>query len=1107
MVATVKALKKGMTMNAKQFLFRAMTFCFASVFLGQIHAEEAEPLKPVWSVTAPNYSVAADPVSLDVSEGTWMNLDVSPDGKTIVFDLLGDIYRMPFAGGAAEPLLAGHAWDIQPQISPNGRYLAFTSDRSGADNIWLKDLQDLDAPLQQVTHEDFRLLNSPAWHPGGDYLVAKKHFTTSRSLGSGEIWLYHSNFPQQIERKNLKGLALVERPGKNFQKELGEPVFAIDGESVFYTQNVTPGNTFIYHEDSNGEVMAIKRYDLNNGESQTVVGGPGGAVRPTPSPDGKRLAFVKRVRAQSRLFVMDLLSGKQTMLVDDLDPDMQETWAVQGVYPTMDWTPNGRSIVYWSKGQIWRVDVDTKARTVIPFSVQDERSAYPAVQVKVDVAPDLLTTKMPRFATRSPNGRDVVFESLGRLYIKMPGAEPRRLTRDREAGHEYSPVWSADGKRIFYLRWNDQSLAQIRSVRARGGASSAVLSVPAHYVELALNGAGDQLVFRKLSGSDFTHPNWGANPGIYTYTLGADTAEFVSARGRNPHFGPDGRIYATERKSSAVGRGSDDARTELISMTADGLNVRTHASADLANMIRLSPDGRFIAFSETGRLYVTAFPATGKTVPLSTVANSASGSSAFLTQRMSAQGGEYVHWSADSNALSWSVGATYRTMTIDQRIGEKDAPAPQQLDLSLTVDADRPQGLLALTNARVITMDAQRQVIASGTVLIKDNRIIAVGGDVVIPDGAKVIDVQGQSVIPGYIDAHAHGPYGRDQIIPQQNWSLLAHLALGVTTVHNPSSRANQVFPAAEYQRVGQILGPRIFSTGEIIYGAKSTGFDPIESLEDAQAVVGRLQSQGAISVKNYNQPRRSQRQMVIEAARQAGMLVVAEGGSLYQQDMNLLADGSTGIEHNIPTLKIYDDVKQFWSQTKVGYTPTLVVTYGGLTSEDYFYQHTEVWKHPLLSKFVPPTVLQPRSVRRVSAPEADFRDDDAAAVALQLMELGVVVNTGAHGQREGLATHWEIWSFVRGGMSPMQALATATINPARYLGMQDDLGSIEVGKLADLQVINGDPLADIRVTDQLSYIMLNGRLYRAADLSQEATGSSQVAPLWWHEQAQFEIR
>ena len=151
--------------------------------------------------------------------------------------------------------------------------------------------------------------------------------------------------------------------------------------------------------------------------------------------------------------------------------------------------------------------------------------------------------------------------------------------------------------------------------------------------------------------------------------------------------------------------------------------------------------------------------------------------------------------------------------------------------------------------------------------------------------------------------------------------------------------------------------------------------------------------------------------------------------------------------------------------------------------------------------------MLQPRAVRRVSAPEADYRDDDAARGALQLMEQGVVVNIGAHGQREGLATHWEIWSFVRGGMSPMQALATATINPAHYLGMQDDLGSIEVGKLADLQVINGDPLADIRTTDQLSYVMLNGRLYRAADLAEQTTGNSTLAPLWWHEQPQFEIR
>jgi len=271
--------------------------------------------------------------------------------------------------------------------------------------------------------------------------------------------------------------------------------------------------------------------------------------------------------------------------------------------------------------------------------------------------------------------------------------------------------------------------------------------------------------------------------------------------------------------------------------------------------------------------------------------------------------------------------------------------------------------------------------------------------------------------------------------------------------------------------------------------------------------VVERLKAKYAISVKNYNQPRRAQRQMVIEAARDAGMLVVAEGGSLYNMDMNLVADGSTGIEHNIPTLEIYDDVRQFWSSTNVGYTPTLVVTYGGLTSEDRYYRDTEVWKHPLLAQFVPPTVLQPRSVRRVTAPEPDFRDDDAAAVAKELMELGVIVNTGAHGQREGLATHWEMWSFSEGGMSPMQVLSTATINPAKYLGMEADLGSVEPGKLADLQIVDGNPLDNVKTTDQITHVMINGRLYRTSDLAETITGDAKAPRIWWHGQTQHSIR
>jgi imidazolonepropionase-like amidohydrolase/Tol biopolymer transport system component len=1061
-----------------------------------------------WDVSAPNYSARAQEIALSVDQGTWMNLDVSPDGKRIAFDLLGDIYEIPIEGGEASPLLSGHAWEVQPQYSPDGRFLAFTSDRDGADNIWAMEIANPENK-QQITHERFRLLNNPTWHPSGHYLAAKKHFTTSRSLGTGEIWLYDARLAQSLERTNLQGSVLVEKPTPSFQKELGEPTFSADGRSVFFIQNTTPGNTFIYHEDSNGEVMAIKRYDLETGEIEKVVGGAGGAVRPTPSPDGKSLAFVKRVRAASRLFILNLESGEQTMLVDDLDPDMQETWAVQGAYPTMAWMPDGKTIIYWSKGKIWRVNVASGAIKNIPFSVNDSRTAYPAVEVAVDVAPDTLTTTMPRFGTQSPDSRSIVFESMGRIYIQRNGADAQRLTRDSQSAHEFSPAFSPDGKDVYFISWSDAELGSIRKVSARGGRSKPVLTTPGHYVDLSVSADGQTLLFAKLSGSALTNPYWGKKPGLYTYDLNDKELAFVSPRGRSPHFGPEGRIYATERVSSAVGRGSDDASSALISMTTAGEDVRTHASSPLATVIRISPTGAHVAYREAGRLYVAALPMTGRTIALSSVHTIASGPTPFVTERISAPGGEFVHWSRDGTSLTWSVGPRFMRYTIDDSLGTATTKATQIADLSLRVESDRPEGLVAFINARVITMNEARDTLESGVVVVRENRIESVGrmGEIVIPSEAKIVDLGGKTLLPGYIDAHAHGPYARDDIIPQNNWSLLAHLALGVTTVHNPSSRAAQVFPAAEYQRAGVTLGPRIFSTGEIIYGAKSTGFDPIESLDDAKTVVDRLKAQGAISVKNYNQPRRAQRQMVIEAARDAGMLVVAEGGSLYNMDMNLVADGSTGIEHNIPTLKIYDDVRQFWSSTNVGYTPTLVVTYGGLTSEDRYYRDTEVWKHPLLAQFVPPTVLQPRSVRRVTAPEPDFRDDDAAAVAKELMALGVTVNTGAHGQREGLATHWEMWSFSEGGMSPMEMLSTATINPAKYLGMEADLGSVEPGKLADLQIVDGNPLDNVKTTDQITHVMINGRLYRSSDLAETVTGEAEAPRVWWHGQAQHRIR
>jgi len=226
--------------------------------------------------------------------------------------------------------------------------------------------------------------------------------------------------------------------------------------------------------------------------------------------------------------------------------------------------------------------------------------------------------------------------------------------------------------------------------------------------------------------------------------------------------------------------------------------------------------------------------------------------------------------------------------------------------------------------------------------------------------------------------------------------------------------------------------------------------------------------------------------------------MVAAEGGSLYHMDMSLIADGNTSLEHNLPVAAIYDDVVQMYSQTNVAYTPTLSVTYGGVRGENYYYQESDVWEHPILSKHVPPAVLQARSVRRQMVPAEDYADAASGAISKELMEAGVLVSIGGHGQREGLASHWEMWSFARGGMSPIQALRTATTEPARHLGFDNDIGSLEVGKLADLVILSENPLEDIRNTDKVEHVMLGGRLYEAETMNEVHTGDSKRLPYWW---------
>lgn len=1047
---------------------------------------EAQPepaKKEKWDVTVPRgANVRQVPIRTD--EGTWMDVDVSPDGRTLAFSLLGDIYTMPITGGTPTRIAEGLAWEIQPRFSPDGRRIAFTSDRAGGDNVWLMNADG--GNKLQVTKEDFRLLNQPNWSPDGRYIVAKKHFTTQRSAGTGEVWLYHVS--------GGGGVKLVERSSEAFQKELGEPIFAPDGEAIYYTKNVTSGPVFEYAQDSLQGTFEIERFEIDTGETTTAVSGYGGAVRPTPSPDGKAIAFVRRERDQTQLWLKDLASGAERMLYGDLDADMQETWAVYGFYPVFDWTPDSRSLVFWAGGKLHRVGADGSGLAEIPFRVDDTRGVADAPHPVIPVAPDTFQTKMIKYAALSPDGRQVVFESLGQLWLRdVAGGSPRRLTSGDAL--EAWPTWSRDGRRIAFVRWTDEGLGEIVTTDARGGSLTRVTGQPGHYAIPQFSPDGRWLVFEKRSGGFLTAPEYSESPGVYRVSATGGMPELVARGLAQPQFGADGdRLFMLAQQ---------DGKLQLVSTDLNGEAKRVHAQGELANDFRVSPDGRFIAFGQNYEAFAMPLMPGGQAVEVGEKAD------ALPIVRVSKGGADYIGWAQDGRTLYWSIGPELMRVSTDNLFpsaprpedAPKFVPPTSGVSLAMTRQAARPSGIVAITGARILTMAGEGAgAIENGTIVIEGDRIVAVGtsSQVSVPAGARRIDGAGKTVMPGLVDAHAHGPQGVGDLVPQQNWALVQALALGTTTMHDPSSQASAIFAAAERQRAGLMLAPRIFSTGEIVYGAKAPGvYARIDDYEDALAHVRRIKSQGGVSIKNYNQPRREQRQQVVAAARAEDMLVVAEGGSLFGMDMNLIADGNSTVEHNVPAEHFYEDVLQFWSQSQTNNTPTLVVTYGGLAGDPYWRQATNVWENPLMVH-TPPRMLLADTARRVTGPEWAFVDDDAAREAKKLAERGVKVAIGAHGQQPGIAAHWELWSFVRGGMSPTESLRAGTIVAAQSLGMDRDIGSLEPGKLADLLILTEDPSQNIRNSDRIERVMLGGRLYDARTMNEVETGSARRLPYWW---------
>ena len=1061
----------------KQLILLILTLTFFQL--------SAQDKKDKWDVNNPPGS--SKEVTIKTNEGTWMSLDVSPDGQEIVFDMLGDIFTMPIGGGKAKAIRTGLSWEVQPRFSPDGTKILFTSDLGGGDNVWYMNKDGSDA--KQITKEKFRLLNNGIWTPEGDYIIARKHFTSRRSLGAGEMWMYHIS--------GGDGIQLTKR--KNDQQDVNEPTISADGRYLYYSEDVYPGGFFQYNKDPNDQIFAIKRYDRETGKTENVIGGPGGACRPQVSNDGKKLAYVRRVRTKSVLFIHDLETKQDFPLFDGLSKDQQEAWTIFGAYTGFDWTPDDQNIIIWGKGKIWKVDAKSGKATEIPFEIEVDHKLMETLEFANQVHSEEFDVKVIRMARTSPNGKKLVFNALGHLHeMDLPEGKPKRLTKDDH--FEYEPSFSPDGKSLVYVTWDDMDLGALYVMDMATKNSRKVSEDKGIYRTPSFSPDGTKIVYRKEGGNIHQGFNFVNKPGIYQ--IGPDgKEEFLFAEGENPSYSADGKKIFYQTGGYLFG----SLKKAFKAFDLDKKEATEIFNTKYTNQFAPSPDNKWIAFTDLYKVYITTMPKPGKPIDLS-----ASIKSMPLAQ-VARDAGINLHWSSDSKKLHWTLGNEYFSDELTNRFlfleGAVDSIPPIDsvgIKIDLKAKTDNPQGWVVFTNARIITMEGD-DVIENGKVVVHRNKISYVGPNEGEPNprGANIIDLQGKTIMPGLIDVHAHLGAFRHGLSPQKHWQYYANLAYGVTTTHDPSVNTEITFAQSEMVKSGKMVGPRIYSTGTILYGADGDFKAVINNLDDARSAIRRTKAYGAFSVKSYNQPRRDQRQQVVQAAREMNIRVVPEGGSFFQHNMSMVVDGHTSVEHNLPVVPLYNDVIQLWSHTKTSNTPTLVVNYGGVNGEYYWYDKTNVWEKERLLAFTPRALVDSRSRHRMKIPDEEYENGHilTSKSCTALQNAGVNINLGSHGQLQGLAAHWELWMIHQGGMSNMQALRAATMNGAEYLGMENEIGSIKEGKLADLIIIDGNPLENILDTENVIYTMVNGRLYDASTMDEVGDTKKERSLFYWEKE------
>ena len=1055
-------------------------------------------------------------IQLDTDQGTWLSLDVSPDGQTIVFDFLGDLYTIPITGGDATQITSGMAYDVLPRYSPDGKSILFISDRSGGDNVWIINTETQDTV--QVTTGNNHRYQSPEWSPDGEYVFASR---VEGRRGAHKIWMFH--------REGGSGVQLAKsskKPDPNSNVKMVETAFGPDPRYLWFSKRT---GDWQYNAVFPQYQLAV--FDRETGKIETKTDRYGSAFRPTLSPDGKYLVYGTRHDQHTGLRVRELDSGEERWLAYPVQHDDQESRATLDVLPGMSFTPDSKFLIASYGGKIWSLPIEGGEATNIPFRVRAQLQLGPLVEFEYPISDsDQFVARQIRDAVLSPDGAMLAFTVLDRLYVMdIPDGEAERVTNLNIT--EAQPSWSPDGAHLVFTTWSEQDQGHLYQANVAGRLRLTQLTnEPGLYQGPVYSPDGGRIVFNRASAQSYQDAAdpYGLKADSFIGWIPADGGsvnKIAPSLGRfKPHFvlGED-RIYLHSNSQGLVSI-RFDGTDEKQHLKVTGIKVPGTNKPIEASLILRSPQKDHALAQVNNDLYLVKVPYVGGVVPTVSVAKSKGAPFPFI--KLTDIGGQFPTWSSDGNRLHWSIGNSFFTYDIEAEnsltdsiraikrgLTEDDTLQLKQIDtlqyrpletpVLVELNRDIPEGNLLLQGARLITMN-DYEIIENGDIYIENNRIRSIGasGTLDTPADVTIVDVSGKTIIPGLVDTHAHlRPYRG--IHRKHIWSYLANLAYGVTTTRDPQTGTTDVLTYGDQVRAGHIIGPRIYSTGPGVFYAEQ-----IKNQEHARNVLKRYSKYyDTKTLKMYVSGNRQQRQWIIKAAREQQLMPTTEGALNFKLNMTQVIDGYPGHEHSFPIFPIYRDVVQLVAESRTVYTPTLLVAYGGPWAENYFYATENVHDDIKLQYWTPHHHLDSKTRRRGSTrggsgwfmPEEHVFEEHGVFLK-DLIASGGRAGVGSHGQLQGLGYHWELWAMQAGGLSEHDALRVATVIGAEGIGLGKDLGSLEPGKLADLVILNQNPLQNIRSTNTVSQVMLNGRLYDANTLDQIAPEQVQMDQLWWQQ-------